>query len=97
MILILNLFAVFIIYIVKLNCQEIKSDNTLVVLDNIYNGTLDMDNSYHFYRIIIPNENDMIIENKDLVFRVKELDLADSGKEDFSDPDIYISRVNRIF
>jgi hypothetical protein len=26
--------------------------------------------------------------------RIKENDLADEGKDDFSDPDIYVSKVN---
>ena len=43
-----------------------------------------------YYTLTIPSD---VPANMNLAIRVKESDLADEGKEDFSDPDIYVSKV----
>lgn len=68
-----------------------EADHVLAEIDKTYNGKLESDNSYFFYKIKIPD--DIQANTTDLVFRVKELDIADIGKADFSDPDIYVSKV----
>jgi hypothetical protein len=58
------------------------------------NGKIDVDGGMSYYTLKIPQK---IQKNKyNLVLRLKETDLADAGQEDFSDPDIYVSKVNSI-
>lgn len=88
----LKYFLIFIIHIFfRINCEEIDSDNIPIELDVQYNSSLSSDDSYNFYKIKIPDN--IKINTTDLVFRVKELDSADEGRTDFSDPDIYVSKV----
>jgi len=89
-----NILAILFYFVIQINCQEKETDHILIEFDKTYNGTLDYDNSYYFYKFIVPN--DIKVNTTDLVFRVKEYDSADVGKADFSDPDIYISKVKKI-
>ena len=71
-----------------------RADDTDVIstdLSKTYSGKLDTDNSWRFYELEIPSGVEL--NSKDLVFRVKESKKADMAKEDFSDPDIYVSTV----
>jgi hypothetical protein len=63
-----------------------------ITLDIEETGQISQDNGLFYYQLLIHqiNENDDI----NLVMRIKENDLADEGKDDFSDPDIYVSKVN---
>ncbi len=85
-------FLAFIfIFIVHIHCDDNEPENLLIELDKIYNGTLLSDNSFRYYKLVIPDE--IKVNSSDLIFRIKELDSADIGKTDFSDPDIYVSKV----
>ena len=86
---IIFLMFIFILCLFPIIAQE--TDHVKVELDKTYNGNLEADNAYFFYQIKIPD--DIQANSTDLVFRVKELDIADVGKADFSDPDIYVSKV----
>lgn len=83
----------FIIFTSLLNikCQQTNTNHTLIELNKVYNGTLAADNSYAFYKLIIPEGVDPNTQN--LVFKVKEPEKAFIGLDDFSDPDIYVSTV----
>ncbi len=80
---------ILIFLITQINNQE--TDHVLVEIDKTYKGTLENDNSYFFYKMKIPDN--IKANTTDLVFRVKESDKADIGQADFSDPDIYVSKV----
>jgi uncharacterized iron-regulated protein len=70
----------------------IKSDEEIIPteLSKTFMGKLE-ENTWRFYKLEIPSW--VKINSTDLVFRVKESKNADSGIEDFSDPDIYVSKV----
>jgi len=60
-------------------------------LDIEETGIIDQDMGTFFYKLLIPANT---LPNKtNLVIRIKENDLADEGKDFFSDPDIYVSKV----
>ena len=87
----INLFVITIfssLFEIKI-CQE--DTLTTVELNKFYNGTLESDYSFAHYKLDIPEGTD--INSKNLVFKVKEPDSSFEGKEDFSDPDIYVSTV----
>lgn len=75
----------------NIKCQQSSDNSTLVELNKSYNGTLSEDYSWAFYKLIIPEG--LANNSKNLVFKVKEPDSALVGKDDFSDPDIYVSTV----
>lgn len=87
-----TLFIGFIFTIIsftkKTKCQD---TNSLIDLNKEYNGTISQDDSYKFYKIVIPN--DIEKDSKNLIFKVHEPEAAREGREDFSDPDIFISTV----
>ena len=70
----------------------IKSDTEIIPteLSKTFTGKLKED-TWRYYKIEIPSW--VKINTTDLVFRVKEPKNADSAIEDFSDPDIYVSKV----
>jgi len=87
----LSLLVIIILSsLLQINCQQ-PSNHTLIELKTKYNGTLETDNSLHFYKLIIPEGVEK--NSSTLVFKVKEPDSALIGKDDFSDPDIYVSTV----
>lgn len=94
MILINTFILSFILGIINLNskaeCQE-KFTNTVIELNRTYVGSMNEDDSYRYFMIVIPNEIEKNVHN--LIFRVQEPEAARQGKDDFSDPDIYISTV----
>jgi hypothetical protein len=85
----LNLFILGIIFsiITFANSQE----HNLIELNKNYNGTMNQDDSFRFFKLIIPNGIEKDVSN--LVFKVEEPASAREGKDDFSDPDIFISTV----
>jgi hypothetical protein len=70
----------------------IKSDVEIILteLSKTFSGKLEK-NTWRFYKLEIPSW--VKINSTDLVFRVKESKNADTAIEDFSDPDIYVSKV----
>ena len=86
-----SLTLIFSLILTYIKCGDIDSDNFSIELEKKYNGTLLTDNSLYFYKLEIPKE--IQPNSYNLVFRVKEPELADLGKTDFSDPDIYVSKV----
>jgi hypothetical protein len=55
------------------------------------NGKLEMDEEMSYYVLKIPKNVEK--NTKNLVIRIKETDGADLALDDFSDPDIYVSKV----
>lgn len=88
----LNTLA-FIIFtsLISIKCQQSETNHTEININQQYNGTLEADNSYAFFKLIIPQGINPNSQN--LVFKVKEPEKAFDGVEDFSDPDIYVSTV----
>ena len=62
-------------------------------LENPLIGYIKLDNGYNFYKLTIPSG--IQSNTKNLVIRVKETPKSEQG-ENFSDPDIYVSKVNYI-
>jgi hypothetical protein len=54
-------------------------------------GKIEKDGDTLFYKLIIPPN--VLMDSSNIILRIKETDLADEAKEDFSDPDIYVSKV----
>jgi len=73
-----------------INTQEQKIQSE-VVLNKHYNGTLKLDYSHQFFKLIIPEGVEKNTQN--MVFKVKEPETSFNGRDDFSDPDIYVSTV----
>ena len=94
MFILMNTFLLGLIFTILsyTNCQEEK--NTLIELNKSYNGTMNEDDSFRFFKIVIPKGIERDTSN--LIFKVQEPEAAREGKDDFSDPDIYISTVNKI-
>ena len=70
-------------------CEEAQKE---LKIDVQVNGKLAMDDEMTYYKLKIPKN---IKKDKyNLVFRIKEIDSADLGQDDFSDPDIYVSQVD---
>ena len=92
MIIIPILLAIFNFFLLQVNTQNVDTDHIAITLDSTYTGSLNAENSYFFYKIKIPD--DIKLNTTDLIIRVKELDAADVGVGDFSDPDIFASKVN---
>jgi hypothetical protein len=70
-------------------CEEPQKE---MKIDVQVNGELDMEDEMSYYVLKIPKK---IEKNKyNLVLRIKETDSADLGQDDFSDPDIYVSKVD---
>ena len=90
MLILMNTFIIGFIFAIM--SYTIKCQNT-IELNKYYNGTMSEDNSFRYYKIEIPQGTVKDLSN--LIFRVREPEAARVGKEDFSDPDIYISRVNK--
>jgi len=84
-------FILFTSLISIIKCQQSASNHTLVNLSLVYNGSLEADNSYAFYKLIIPEGVNLNTHN--LIFKLKEPEKAFNGVDDFSDPDIYVSTV----
>ena len=69
-------------------CEEAQKELKIDVQEN---GKLDKSDEMSYYMLKIPKQ---VEKNKyNLVLRIKEIDSADIGQDDFSDPDIYVSKV----
>lgn len=89
MIFILN-FLFFLTIFFKFTNQQ-QSTNKIMQLDTLYNGTILTADGSNFYTLTIPK--DITEKSMDLLLKIKEPEKADRGKEDFSDPDVYVSFV----
>jgi hypothetical protein len=68
--------------------KQVHRELNLDVQDN---NAMTSANGVFYYKLVLPantTEN-----NFNLAIRVKENDSADAGEDDFSDPDVYISKV----
>lgn len=87
---IVNLLYVFIFLI-----SNLKAQNEVVLtdlsLDVLQTGKIIANNNL-YYKYTVPD--DFPLDTFNLAIRVKESDAADLGQEDFSDPDVYVSKVN---
>jgi hypothetical protein len=89
----INIFIIGIIFsiISFTNSQE----HNLIEIDKIYNGTMIEDDSFRFFKLVIPKGIQKDVSN--LVFKVEEPAAAREGRDDFSDPDIFVSTVKIYF
>ena len=71
------------------SCQIIKN----ITLGEAIKGTMELDESHEYFRLIIPED----INNKVLVFTTKQEseDLPNDDDTYFSDPDFYVSKINK--
>ena len=77
----------FLIILIVCNCQHI----TNITLEEEIRGKLSIDESHAYYLLKVPKD----VNNKVLVFNTHQENEEDSeNKEDFSDPDFYISKEN---
>ena len=78
-------------FILSLNsCQIIKDIN----LGQPVKGTMELDESHEYFKLVIP-EN---IQNQVLVFTTKQESESNLPEDDdtlFSDPDFYVSKINK--
>lgn len=81
------LFSIF--FLLQIRCQ-----NEEIFIDKAVASELP-ENYLEFYKLTIPQN--VTINTTNLIIRVKENDDAEQGKDDFSDPDIYVSKVSNIF
>lgn len=88
------IFAFILIFLssfhINIKCQQ-SENSTVIEINKTYNGTLNNDFTWAFYELVIPEGVEK--NTKNLVFKVKEPDSSFDGKDDFSDPDIYVSSV----
>jgi hypothetical protein len=68
-----------------------QNDPKELKIDVQENGKLDKNDEMLYYVLKIPKNVEK--NTKNLVIRIKENDDADIALDDFSDPDIYISKV----
>lgn len=68
-----------------------QNDPKELKIDVQENGKLDKDDEMSYYMLKIPKNVEK--NTKNLVIRIKENDDADIALDDFSDPDIYVSKV----
>jgi hypothetical protein len=61
----------------------------------IETGKIEEDGGLVYYSLAIPAGIEKGVNT--LVFRVKEGELSDKAEDDFSDPDIYVSKVKILF
>ena len=92
MLIFMNTFIIGFIFAIISHTAKCQDTNTLVEINKTYTGSMSEDNSFKFYKIEIPQGQEKDVNN--LVIRVQEPEAARVGKINFSDPDIYISKVN---
>ena len=73
--------------------QGIQQVHKEMKLDVQENGSLLIKDGLYFYKLIIPSN--ITANSFDMMIRVKENDLADEGSDDFSDADLYVSKVTK--
>lgn len=83
-------------FILLLSFAIMKSDSSKVMtVDKAETGSLNGNGQVTFYQLVIPPN--IANSTYTLVLRIKENDEADEGKDYFSDPDIYVSKVIQLF
>ena len=83
------IFLLFSCFIIKINSEDNISK---LKLNELFPGKIDIDNSFNFYELLIP---EILPNNELLVFTVNEDKLEVNNDEElFSDPDIYISKTS---
>ena len=85
-----NFFLFFLFLSLSFSsCQIIKN----ITLGEAIKGTMELDESHEYFRLIIPED----INNKVLVFTTKQEseDLPNDDDTYFSDPDFYVSKINK--
>lgn len=87
----LRIFYLLLTYVCYVLTQTTTNELKIDVQEN---GKLDVDEEMAYYMLRIPKKIEK--NKKNLLIRIKESDSADIGEEDFSDPDIYVSKVNTI-
>jgi hypothetical protein len=80
-------FLIFLIF--NIRSQDSTQTHKALTIDTVDNGKNEALQTF-YYTLTIPSD---VPANMNLAIRVKENDLADEGKDDFSDPDIYVSKV----
>jgi hypothetical protein len=85
----INLFKIFIYLIIICSnlCQEIKN----ITLEEEIKGELSLDESHAYYFLTIPKH----ANKKVLVFITHQGNDESNTSDDFSDPDFYISKINK--
>lgn len=76
-------------FLLMLNCQK---ENLSLLLNTPTTASIKTNGNTNYYTLEIPMG--IAVNATNLVIRVKEDDDADIGKDDFSDPDLYVSKVN---
>jgi hypothetical protein len=71
--------------------QQVHKEMKLDVQEN---GSIMTKDGLYFYKLQIPAN--ITANSFDMMIRVKENDLADEGIDDFSDADLYVSKVSQI-
>jgi hypothetical protein len=71
--------------------QQVHKEMKLDVQEN---GSLLTKDGLYFYKLVIPAN--ITLNSYDMMIRVKENDLADEGSDDFSDADLYVSKVTKV-
>jgi uncharacterized protein involved in tellurium resistance len=85
-------FLIFIFAFLSKVLTQNNQEHKILTLEVQENGQIDTDMELTYYKLTIPAN--VAINTTNLVIRVKENDQADSGTDDFSDPDIYASKVS---
>ena len=89
---ILTKFLIFIFAFLSKVLAQNNQEHQVLTLEVQENGQIDKDMELTYYKLTIPAN--VAVNTTNLVIRVKENDQADSGDDDFSDPDIYASKVS---
>lgn len=64
---------------------------TEITLDTLVHGEIDVEGGKKYYKLIIPSG--IKVDENDLAVTIRENEEAENGSDDFSDPDIYVSKV----
>ncbi len=80
---------IFLIFLIQNILSQL--DHKSLQLGIPDNGTILEDNGMFYYKLVIPSN--IAFNSTNLAIRIKENDAADTQGDDFSDPDVYISKV----
>ena len=87
---IISIYLIFFFFFSSSSCQVIKN----ITLGQPIKGTMELDESHEYFLLTIPEG----IENKVLVFTTKQENESNLPQDDdtlFSDPDFYVSKINK--
>ncbi len=71
--------------------QDTVLQHKILELGQADNGAIPHINGMFYYKLLVPSN--VVVNTTNLAIRVKENDAADTQGDNFSDPDIYISKV----